>query len=226
MEHNFCEGADFCHEIAGDTDVSFTRTYRGTPPTRRIVTTENFVLVADLSPLVVGHLLLLPRKHYLSYSKVVRDASEELLALLAWLEPTYCMTFGMLCILEHGSSTDVDQRACITHAHWHLVPVAGDDVHSLMTADNLVAHELCSVRELGDPAWTDSSYFLLYHAGWYRLYKPVGDLRRQYLRSIVGRLVGMSDPEWDYAVIVRMDHLRKTMALVRGWRYPNDVEEG
>jgi diadenosine tetraphosphate (Ap4A) HIT family hydrolase len=226
VEHDYCQGADFCHEIAGDGDVSFTRTYMGNPTSRRIVTTDLFVLVADLSPLVVGHLLLLPKRHHLSFSEVIQDACAELLALLDWLRPRYAATFGTLSILEHGSSIEVDQRACITHAHWHLLPVAAEAIHQTMIEDGLMSVDLATVKDLADHQWTGSSYFLLSHAGRHRVYRPVANLRRQYLRSVAGRVVGMSDPEWDYAVIVRTDYLRTTMKLVRDWCYPDCAGDG
>jgi hypothetical protein len=150
----------------------------------------------------------------------MRNGSKHLLALLEWLLPLYEAQFGTVSVLEHGSSTDVDQRACITHAHWHILPIAGDRIHCTMTEDGLVSTELAAMECLGDPAWAGSSYFLLSHAGRHRLYRPIANLRRQYLRSVIGRILGMSDPEWDYAVIVRADYLRTTMELVRDWQYP------
>ncbi|MEV5088691.1 hypothetical protein ACWEQ5_30280 [Streptomyces griseoincarnatus] len=42
-------------------------------------------------------------------------------------------------------------------------------------------------------------------------------MRSQYLRSVVGRLLGIPDPLWDYALVVRRELLRETMTLTRSW---------
>jgi diadenosine tetraphosphate (Ap4A) HIT family hydrolase len=98
----YCQGADFCAEIGGETDLSFTRAYQGDPPSRRVATTEHFVVVIDISPLAVGHLLLLPKQHYFSFAQILAYDPYELYSLLEWLVPVYEATFGSPVILEHG----------------------------------------------------------------------------------------------------------------------------
>src|SRR5262249_3838102 len=128
MSSDYCRGADLCDEIAGKSDVSFTRTYQGNPPSRRVAATGNFIVVVDFSPLIIGHLLLLPRRHYLSFAQVLADRTSALEEVLSWLLPAYERTFGKAVILEHGSSRDMNHSACVSHAHWHLVPLNGDHI--------------------------------------------------------------------------------------------------
>lgn len=215
--HDFCRGADFCDEIAGDSDVTFNRVYEGDPATRTVVSGGTFVVVADLSPLTVGHLLILPRAHYLSFAGVIRHHLPELRELLDWLLPRYRSTFGSPTILEHGSAPDFDHSACITHAHWHVLPVDGEAIEQAMLADGLPATDLRTVAELDSPWWSDSSYFLVSHEDRHRVFSPRAGLRRQYLRSVAGIPLRIPDPEWDYAVIVRKNHLRSTMEHVAEW---------
>jgi len=217
QSRDHCQGADFCDEIAGESDITFKRVYGGAPPSRKIASTKSFVVIADLSPLTVGHLLILPRDHYLSFAGVVHDHLDELHGLLDWLIPKYRTTFGPPTILEHGSSPDFDHSACITHAHWHLIPIAGAAIEQAIVADGLVATELRTLAELDSPLWSKSAYFFVSYDDRHRVFPPRADLRRQYLRSVVSRPLRIPDPEWDYALIVRKNYLRSTMGQVDGW---------
>jgi len=212
-----CKGADFCEEISGSDETAFSRVYEGDPPSRRICSTEHFELLADLSPLTVGHLLLLPKKHYLSFAQIVRDHANEVTGLLTRLVVLYATTFGRPLVLEHGSTSDVDHQACITHAHLHLLPVDGEAVDDILLKDGLRYRDLASFGDLGAAPWPESAYFLRYYDNQCRVYLPTVSQKRQYLRSVVGSVLSIEDPEWDYALVVRKSHLRATMNLACSW---------
>ncbi|MGW5745483.1 hypothetical protein [Amycolatopsis sp. NPDC003861] len=212
-----CQGADLCQELAGSTDTSFARVYEGDPPSRRIVSTSRFEVVADMSPLIVGHLLLLPRRHHLSFARVIAENYAELRTLLTWLFPRYAATFDSPLVLEHGSTEQMSRQACITHAHWHVFPVSGDAVDDLLESEGLPYRDLGDVHELGREPWTSSSYYFRMYRNRARVYLPAETNPRQYLRSIVGRLLSIEDPEWDYALITRKEHLRLTMRMTAPW---------
>ncbi|WP_146044327.1 HIT domain-containing protein [Amycolatopsis sp. BJA-103] len=212
-----CAGADFCEELSGSHDTSFTRFYEGDPPSRLICSTENLTLLADMSPLVLGHLLLLPSNHYLSFAQVLSLHDAEVRDFLADFVPLYRKTFGEPLILEHGSSVGQDSHACITHAHLHFLPVDGDLVDDLLIGDALTYRDLGSFDELALPPWPSSAYFLRVYRDECRVYRPTGDQKRQYLRSVVGAVLAIEDPEWDYAVVMRKADLRETMRKVGNW---------
>ncbi|WP_143073446.1 thiamine-phosphate kinase [Actinokineospora terrae] len=190
--------------------------YEGFPPSRLVLETEDFVLLADMSPLVVGHLLLLPKRHYLSFSEVVaahRAAVEHLVSRVLGL---YRATFGEPLILEHGSTEFEDGNGCITHAHWHLLPVDGAKVDEFMVAETAGHVSLSGIADLADERWS-GAYYLRGYGDDYRLYFPGESNKRQYLRSVAGRVLSMEDPEWDYAVVVRKEALRETMGKTSRW---------
>lgn len=217
----YCRGADFCEEMSGNSDTTFRRVYEGRPASRAVGATDSFVVVADLSPLTVGHLLVLPREHHLSYASVVRRHLDELRGLIDWLFPRYRRTFGEPTVLEHGSAKDFDHGACITHAHWHVVPVDGMVIDRAMADDGLTSTDLLDITDLGDPQWLDTAYFLLLYRDLRRVFRPQKTLRRQYLRSVISKPLRIPDPEWDYAVVVRKNYLRSTMERVSGWSHQN-----
>ncbi|KFU77339.1 hypothetical protein BB31_31820 [Amycolatopsis lurida NRRL 2430] len=113
-----------------------------------------------MSPLVLGHLLLLPSKHYLSFAQVLSLHELEVTGLVGDVIPLYRDTFGEPLILEHGSSAGQESHACITHAHLHFLPVDGDTVDDLLIGDGLVHRDLDSLGELALSPWPSSAYFL------------------------------------------------------------------
>lgn len=212
----YCVDSESCEEIAGASDTTFSEIYKGDPTSRVIWETSRFRLIADMSPLCAGHLLLLPVEHYLSFAEFIDIHHDELAVLFSVMESLYRSTFGPLTVLEHGSSAAMRTRACISHAHWHILPVDGHRVDSLITADGLPAVSLAHIKSLatlrGEP------YFFCAHEGEYKVYDGHSPMRSQYLRSVVGRLLGVPDPLWDYALVVRKELLRETMTLTGSWR--------
>lgn len=217
MHHGLqCAESDFCDEITGAPDTTFSLVYEGDPPSRVLLETPRFRLIVDMSPLCVGHLLLLPVDHYLSFAELIGEHSEELTAILTEISSLYRHTFEQLTVLEHGSSATMGSSACISHAHLHMLPVDGHEVNSLIMADKIPSTALSEIGEL--TSFRGEPYFLCGHEGKYRIFDGTRPIRSQYLRSIVGRLLGIPDPLWDYALVVRKDLLRETMARTSSWR--------
>ncbi|MBM7770402.1 diadenosine tetraphosphate (Ap4A) HIT family hydrolase [Actinokineospora baliensis] len=170
-----------------------------------------------MSPLVAGHLLLLPRWHYLSFSEVVAAHREEVEDVVPRIFDLYRTTFGEPLVLEHGSTELEHGNACITHAHWHLLPVDGARVDEIMEAETAGYVGLSAIVELAHERWRSTAYYLRGYGDDLRLYNPGASNKRQYLRSVAGRVLSLVDPEWDYAVVVRKEALRETMKRTRQW---------
>lgn len=132
-----CACSDFCDELAGAAETSFFRAYRGDPESRLLGQTENLAVIADLSPLTLGHILILSRQHYLNFAQVVEAYPFEITTLLNLLRPQYVQTFGRMTILEHGSAENMVNGACITHAHLHLLPISRQAVDETIESDGL-----------------------------------------------------------------------------------------
>ncbi|MEV5703868.1 hypothetical protein [Actinoallomurus sp. NPDC052274] len=174
-------------------------------------------MLADMSPLCVGHLLVVADRHYLSFAGVIRDHEVEVKDVKNQLFGLYRATFGDPVILEHGSSYGMEGSSCITHAHWHVLPLGLDAIHQVMEGDGLAWTELGGLRDLAAMG-QDVTYFYCADRYRSRLYGVGQARRRQYLRSVAGAVLGIPDPEWDYAVVVRKEHLRATMAATADWR--------
>lgn len=212
-----CEGADFCEELSGASDTSFARFYEGDPPSRLLYSTKNFALLVDMSPLAVGHLLLLPTRHYLSFAQVLAVHPGETEDLISRIVTLYTKTFRSPLIMEHGSSAGQQSHACITHAHLHFLPIDGHSVDEFLIGDALDYKDLAHISELARDPWLNSAYFLRIYADTCRAYFPTAAQKRQYLRSVAGATLSIEDPEWDYAVVIRKNHLRTTMRMTGHW---------
>ena len=218
-----CGNGDFCSELAGSTNTTFHTIFRGSPPSRRLATTTSFALVADLSPLLLGHLLLLPKRHYLSFAQVLADHRSELASIVESLRPLYTSAFGMPpTFLEHGSSGTDDRNACITHAHLHLVPISGVTIRDQIYTDGLYGEELPDVWSLGNGPWIDEAYYFIASDETIQIFRPQAAMPRQYIRSVIGRGLGMRDPEWDYALFPRPDIFRETLGATDEWHLSHE----
>lgn len=212
-----CDATDLCDEIAGLRHNGFAATYAGDPPQREIYSADELRLIVDLSPLLAGHMLLVPERHYLSFGHLVPEMAAKTSDLLTTILPLYLATFGQAAVLEHGSSSSQMTSACITHAHWHLIPLCGGDIRRSIVDDGLVARRLQSFEELYGYAEADKSYFYCFDGETHYAFTANHRVPSQYLRSVVGGLLGIPDPLWDWSLIVRKDLLRETLSLTRDW---------
>ena len=211
-----CNGAELCDELRSADVSTFATTYQGDPPSRQIASVPGFRLIADMSPLTVGHLLLLPEDHYLSFGHLDAVRSARARAIVAVLRPLYVATFGQMAVLEHGSSSELPS-ACITHAHWHFLPVDGTRAASLMARDGLTGVELSDFTGLQRFATADRPYYYCGDGTTHIAFDAERRIRSQYLRSVVGAMLGMADPEWDWSVVIRKNLLQATMIATQGW---------
>ncbi|WBB75570.1 hypothetical protein O7602_08695 [Micromonospora sp. WMMD1128] len=212
-----CNGAELCDELRSADVSTFTMTYEGDPPSRQIASVPGFRLIADMSPLTVGHLLLLPEDHYLSFGHLDAEQSERARAIVNVLRPLYVATFGQMAVLEHGSSSEMPS-ACITHAHWHFLPIDAARAANLMARDGLTRVELPDFTGLQRFAAADRPYYYCGDGSTHIVFDAQRRVRSQYLRSVVGAMLGMADPEWDWSVVIRKDLLRATLIATQGWQ--------
>lgn len=211
-----CE--DFCQELTGAQNTSFTRTYNGNPPSRIIARSKNLTLMADLSPLCPGHLLLVSNYHYYSFAEVCRDQMDEVNEVVNQVWPLYLSTFGEPVVLEHGSTANIEGSACISHAHWHFIPISANHILAAMGADGLGYADLDSLSDLAELADRQVPYFYVANKEYRRVYGIDRRMRQQYLRSVVGAIIGIHDPLWDWALVIRKEHLRASMIATAHWR--------
>lgn len=172
----------FCKEI-------FERNKeQGLPQEESIVYEDDSIYVMpDISPLVVGHMLIISKKHYQGYAnadiKTIKSVEN---FLEIYRERIKNRNFT---IFEHGAVIERFAGASIDHAHFHIVPLRLNFKHDL----EMEFHEnsQCRLDELSEYSALKQPY-LYFKRGKDEVgyvYK-VGEIKSQYLRDIANKKIG------------------------------------
>jgi diadenosine tetraphosphate (Ap4A) HIT family hydrolase len=203
-----CDDSGICRELNGlPGDNDFERTYGGDPQSRQIHAERDWVILSDISPLVAGHILILPRSHHASLSMMSETQLDELEQLIAKIAAPYARAFGSATWIEHGSNGQSSHRNCLDHAHIHGVPVP---LRGTLEAKGL---ERMDVRHLAEVTFQNTGRRYMYvqddEARSIYLYEhPLGP---QLIRRVIAESLDLQPGAWDWTVVVRRDLLRDTV---------------
>jgi diadenosine tetraphosphate (Ap4A) HIT family hydrolase len=213
-----CDDSQLCAELNGETEgIAFHALYQGHPESRIVTQGDNFALVADISPLGIGHTLLVPRNHYINFGTIPEELANELDSFRGHCLSLISDHYGPATVLEHGSSSNMRRSACISHAHWHLIPGLKSPIQ-IFERDGLRGFDVCTWRELGGFAELDRPYFYYNFGSEHRIYSTNLSMPHQYLRIVMAEILGIPEPEWDWALSLRPELLRATVQELRGVR--------
>jgi diadenosine tetraphosphate (Ap4A) HIT family hydrolase len=106
--------------------------------------TNRFVVMADISPLVPGHVMIVPKAHILCYGAVEGTVRDEFLGIVNATRTILRKHYGPSVVLEHGTSSLEPVADHVTHAHLHIVPAAID------IRDSLVNFNTTTIASLSD----------------------------------------------------------------------------
>lgn len=204
----FCDRSDLCAEFSGTADTEFSRTYPRTG--RYLAATADSVAVVDLSPLVVGHVLVCPRMHYFSAAQAIADPECDFKMFLVGFLKIYADIFGRFVILEHGS-TEAMRSACISHAHLHVLPLALEPMVERMTDDGLPLSILDGWQEVAGLCIDRLPYYLASDGERFFVARPQRRMISQYLRVVAGASIAIPPEECDWAVVVRRELFHRTI---------------
>jgi diadenosine tetraphosphate (Ap4A) HIT family hydrolase len=87
----------------------------------------------SVSPLRVGHLLVLPRTHVTSCAQVNPTLLDQLPGIVAELTARLAGAHRQMLLFEHGVGACRDGGCGVTHAHLHLVPVTTAELASCIS---------------------------------------------------------------------------------------------
>jgi diadenosine tetraphosphate (Ap4A) HIT family hydrolase len=211
-----CDDSQLCAELNGETEgIAFHVLYQGDPESRIVTRSDNFALVADIAPLGIGHTLLVPRNHYINFGIIPDEFTIELDGFREHCLSLISDRYGPATVLEHGSSSNMRSSACISHAHWHLIPHLKSPVH-IFERDRLRGFAVDTWQGLGAFAKLDRPYIYYNFGSEHRIYSTNLSKRHQYLRIVMAEILGIPEPEWDWALSLRPDLLRETVQELRG----------
>ncbi len=171
--------------------------------------TDRFVVMADISPLVPGHVMIVPKAHILCYGAVEDTAWDEFLGIVNVTRSVIREHYGPSVVLEHGTASLDDVADHVSHAHLHIVPAAIDIRDSLV---NFNPRTIASLSDLSNWAARDEAYIYFEScAGECVVADRIVNLRRLFFRSEIARQIGIPDPLWDWRRHILSDNLRSTV---------------
>lgn len=104
----------------------------------RLYETENFAVIPSLGSIVEGWLLIIPKKHYLSYGYLSsEELYEELDDLIVYVGSIVKKAYGEFVIFENGAFCSDKLVGCgVDYAHIHIVPIKDDLIDIIKTRYN------------------------------------------------------------------------------------------
>ncbi|MFC9433675.1 hypothetical protein [Nocardia sp. NPDC057030] len=172
--------------------------------------TADSVAIVDLSPLVVGHVLACPRRHYYSAAQTLADPQSDFRVFLERFLNRYADIFGDFTVLEHGS-TPTMPTTCISHAHLHILPLALEPIIGRMVSDGLPLSLLDGWQEVADLCIDESPYYLAADGKRFFVARTQQRMISQYLRVVAGASISVPSEECDWAVVVRREIFHQTL---------------
>lgn len=114
----------FCAELEGESVTVFSNMIGGRLDSRIVYEDDNFVLMPPIGEFMEGGLLLLTKRHILSFSQLDEALFEPLERLLAAVSLALRERWGSTpLIFEHGPAPDMGKGVCcVDHAHFNIFP--------------------------------------------------------------------------------------------------------
>jgi diadenosine tetraphosphate (Ap4A) HIT family hydrolase len=172
------------------------------PYNRKLLETDQFVVLPSLGPLVPGHVMVVSKTHSYSLSSMGADAVSEYDALAARLRTAPFLRNGVPLEAEHGSTADDKAGACVIHTHVHWVPGMGRFLKEF-------GKSLLARTEVVLPSVDSTTPYIFARAGTEQCIFDARGLRSQTIRRILCDLMDRDDTDWTQAP--RLDWVEETV---------------
>jgi diadenosine tetraphosphate (Ap4A) HIT family hydrolase len=209
------ENCPFCRELQSGKLPDFCA---AEIDSRILHETDRFVVLPDISPLVPGHVMIVPKAHILCYGAVEPAAQEEFSCIVNATRTLLSEHYGPSVLLEHGTSSREPVADHVTHAHLHIVPAAID------IRDSLLNFNLTTIARLSDLSrWAARDEEYIYFessAGERMVADQIVGIKRLFFRREIAKQIGLPDPLWDWRRHILTDNLRSTVETLKraGWK--------
>jgi len=174
--------------------------------------TANFLLAADHAPLVEGHILLIPKHHYVCYGDVPTELDEELFALKREVQHFFTQYYAPVVFWEHGIF-----KQTVFHAHLHCFPWG---TASYDLKENLHGQIVSSQEDIRHWYATHGNYFYMEDARVALLFAPEMDRYLEIIKSVfVGGVISQGGSgEWRPPEQRYKEGLPLIEAMIDKWR--------
>lgn len=210
------DDCEFCDELRQD-GVVFTGS--GSEGFSRIIERQDgLAAMVGLGAIVPGYLLVLPEAHLRSFGELEPDELRSALVAVDRLARRVEAVFGRRCLLvEHGSSGERPQGACVDHAHIHILPIPNASDGSSFVPTGCESAE--AVEVLRSLASERRSYFAVRppDEGWFVMADP--GMKSQWARRRWAEALGRPE-EWDWALSPNLPNILETVDALVGSHQP------
>lgn len=177
-----------CKEIeTGYLDLGQSKHYSTT-----LCQNARFCILPSLGAIVEGHLLIIPREHYVSIGAMPEDYIIELNVLKEKVHKIMHEVYGPVIYFEHGPAKPGEiAGCCIDHAHLHCIPLTVDILPKLFL--KFKSNEINNILYLKTVHENNQSY-LYYENQMQKKYVFLvqDNLESQYMRRLIADAVGQS----------------------------------
>ncbi len=169
----------FCYLVAKGQNYSLPKDGSGV-----IYQGNKFVIVPDIAPLALHHLLIISCEHIYALATLPQKEREEINQLKRRIRRFHQQVSKLNTLFfEHGSCSGYSGTACIAHAHLHAVPLSLQHLTKILQE---------SLSLLGEPGKSSikSDYLYAEFAEDSELYWEDNLKKRQFFRILTANALG------------------------------------
>lgn len=180
----FCKSARFKNNKLADLPTEDTILFEN----------ENIYVQVDISPLCLGHILIITNDHYLNFFEASNEIKKDVIKIKDKIKEIYKQVYNAgVLFFEHGSAQSGYAGASIDHAHLHCIPYKFDISDSLY---NLLGEPIkCDILSSYNFNNEFSYIYLESEQNGNLIYK-VNKLPSQFLRRLLSENFGDSEYLW------------------------------
>lgn len=189
---------------------------------RKIYEDDTFYVIVSVGALVEGHLLVIPKKHYLSAGEFEKNVMDQFLILKQKLIGILKKQYQKEVIaFEHGTGRfSKVSSASVIHAHVHLVPVDGSILPDIKKNASMVVM-LDSMHDLKKCAESGKSYLFYQDVNGELYIVEKANAQSQFFRKLICDIYHYGEWDWhkDYSknnMIKTVEKLQINPDLSRG----------
>ena len=182
---------------------------------RILYETKNFIVFPTVGQIVEGYLLIASKKHFLGMGQIPKRQYSELNFICKKVRNILTEEYTSPLFFEHGVISEVKKGGCcITHAHFHAIPVKIDILHELV--NHFEYQRIKSLDSLKKQFDKGIPYFFYEsNYGERYLFEIPEIVPSQYIRKVIAVKIGKPE-RWDWKSCLGIVELLRTIEKLKG----------
>lgn len=154
---------------------------------RLLSETKNFYILCDMGPLVEGHLLIIPKQHFMCFGQLPEQKYDELGHLLDEIKDFLMSSYKKsLVLFENGGVSQT-----VSHAHLHIFP-SEISIKEDLQKDLKQFKKASSIKSIKD-FYKNSGPYLFYREKDKGLIFKGGNIEPGFLRAKCAQALGITE---------------------------------